>query len=233
MSDEQKNIQFYDSIAEKYDFLDKKELSNKVIREKVREQFLKSVMGSSVLDFGGGTGLDLEWLVKNFSKVYFCEPSERMREKAIQRNSKKIKNESVVFLNNNQADFKTWLSSNPFSAKIDAVLANFAVLNNIEEIETLFKSLSVILKPEGLVVVNILNPKPFKLYKQDFLKTIFSLLLRRIITIKNKQTESTQTIYLHSISSIKKAANTYFEIYNIKDLSGFGFIYLEFRKRKN
>src|SRR2546422_9694183 len=98
MTIEKNNIVFYDSIADDYNKLDSKESSNKIIREKVKEKFLKSVCGKIVLDFGGGTGLDLEWLRENYVQVYFCEPSEKMRAQAIQLNRETIKSNSIVFL---------------------------------------------------------------------------------------------------------------------------------------
>jgi ubiquinone/menaquinone biosynthesis C-methylase UbiE len=218
-------------MASEYDHRDSIDSTNKIVRGKTRERFLHIVKGNSVLDFGGGTGLDLQWLAENFSKVYFCEPSVKMRENAMHLNLKEIGTNSVVFLNDNQSDFKTWTLSDPFPEKLDGILANFAVLNNIKDISTVFQSFSSILKTGGLVVINVLNPKPFKLYKQHFLKTIFSLLFRKTIAITNKHGNSIQTIYLHSISSIKKSSNVYFDIINIKDLNGFGFICLELRKR--
>lgn len=232
MDEKEKNILFYDSIANEYNTLDNKDSSNKIVRENVKERFLQSVKGNSVLDFGGGTGLDLEWLTKSFSRVYFCEPSEQMRSQAMRLNSEKLKTNSIVFLNINQCDFKTWLPANPFPEKLDGILANFAVFNNIENISLLFESFSFILKAEGSVGVNVLNPKPFKLYKRHFLQTIFSILFRKTVTIESNQGNSIQTIYLHSISSIKMAALPYFELKKIEDFNGFGFMYLEFRKRQ-
>src|SRR3569832_2166660 len=115
---EKENIQFYDSIAEEYKALDSQEPSNTIVREKVKDRFLDTVQGTAVLDFGGGTGLDLEWLSQRFTKVYFCEPSEKMRAQAIRFNAEKLKGNPVVFLNNNQSDFQTWTVSNPFIEKL-------------------------------------------------------------------------------------------------------------------
>src|SRR4051812_42274569 len=96
------NLFFYDSIAEDYNTLDSKDPLNKIIRKKVRDSFLQNSRGEIALDFGGGTGLDLEWLSKAFSTVYFCEPSGKMKSLAIQLNSEKIKGNRIHFIDSEQ-----------------------------------------------------------------------------------------------------------------------------------
>ena len=49
--------------------------ADKIVRAKVANKFCDIVKDGGVLDFGGGTGLDIQWLTnKNFA-VFFCEPS--------------------------------------------------------------------------------------------------------------------------------------------------------------
>ena len=76
------NILYYNAIANEYnDMVDTD--ADRIVREKVANKFCSIVKASVVLDFGGGTGLDLEWLASNNHTIFFCEPSAGMRGKAI------------------------------------------------------------------------------------------------------------------------------------------------------
>ncbi|HWY36712.1 MAG TPA: hypothetical protein VNX68_18855, partial [Nitrosopumilaceae archaeon] len=83
------NISYYDEIAGNYDAILNNDGANKIIREMVAGRFSSLVKGGYVLDFGGGTGRDLAWLIQNNYQIIFCEPSVAMRKIAINR----IKNE--------------------------------------------------------------------------------------------------------------------------------------------
>src|SRR5664279_1317040 len=90
------NIVYYNAIANEYnDMLDKD--PDRIIRAKVANTFCSIVKSSAVLDFGGGTGLDLEWLAGNNHTIFFCEPSTGMRERAIY-DHKNLLHENVIFL---------------------------------------------------------------------------------------------------------------------------------------
>ena len=63
MKSGRENILYYDAIANDYnDMLDKN--PDRIVREKVTTKFCSIVKASAVLDFGGGTGLDLDWLAE-------------------------------------------------------------------------------------------------------------------------------------------------------------------------
>src|ERR1700759_1794710 len=75
----EETVAFFDEFAKNYNsILDQKD-SNKIIRQRVAQKFCNSVKPGLVLDFGGGTGLDLSWLTENEFEVFFCEPSSGMR----------------------------------------------------------------------------------------------------------------------------------------------------------
>ena len=109
------NILYYNAIANEYnDMLDKN--PDRIIREKVAKKFCSIVEGAAVLDFGGGTGLDLQWLANNNHTVFFCEPSAGMREKAIY-NRKDLLHDNVIFLDDFAADFRQWHLTASLSCK--------------------------------------------------------------------------------------------------------------------
>ncbi|HKR07122.1 MAG TPA: class I SAM-dependent methyltransferase, partial [Bacteroidia bacterium] len=142
-------IAFYDLIAEDYDLLLNQKPEDISIRHFVKKTFLSVVKHGPVIDFGGGTGLDLPWLCENNFKIYFCEPSERMRTQAKKFNAVKIKSDRICFLEGPETDFHLWITKNPFPEKANAILANFSVLNCIADIDELFFSFSKVICPGG------------------------------------------------------------------------------------
>src|ERR1700760_2851105 len=74
---------FYDTIAEQYD--SHLTASDESVRNIVAGAFEETVKGAKVMDFGGGTGLDLHWLTKKY-QVFFVEPSTNMRSVAVANN---------------------------------------------------------------------------------------------------------------------------------------------------
>ena len=116
-----RNVSYYDHIAGQYNDILKKERSNEIIREKVAEKFREIVGDGLVLDFGGGTGVDLDWLTR-YNKVIFSEPSSGMREIALCNHGQ---NPSVIFLDAAKTDFKKWDHDLPFRKKW---MLSFAIL---------------------------------------------------------------------------------------------------------
>ncbi|HLX91657.1 MAG TPA: class I SAM-dependent methyltransferase [Puia sp.] len=200
---------YYNAIAAEYDAMLLEEPFNREIREKVASEFCSAVPGGWVLDFGGGTGLDLGWLSENHYHVIFCEPSEEMRKRAIDLSVKTIPAGRVRFLEAPDTDFTQWETCHTFSQKIDAALCNFAVLNCISDINNLFNRLSVIIKPGGYLFALVL--------RYDFWKNIRSrpaAYLRRMvfggpISYMLNYKNHSQTIFLHSPRAIKKAAQAF------------------------
>lgn len=134
MNDVRSVNEFYDSIAPGYNshMTD----SDRRVRDAVYALIKKYVVKGSVMDFGGGTGLDIPWFALNNHHVFFVEPSSNMR--AIARANYTPK--EVTFIESN-TDFTKWIASNlPFKEKVSAIVANFAVLNCIENIDALLKS---------------------------------------------------------------------------------------------
>ena len=148
------NILYYNAIADEYnDMLNKN--PDKIIREKVAKKFCDIVKDAVVIDFGGGTGLDLPWLAANNQTVFFCEPSVGMRQKAI-ASREGLLSDNVIFLDDLQADFRHWKIKLPFGEKADALLANFAVLNCIPDIKFLFQNLADVINAGGNTIALVL-----------------------------------------------------------------------------
>jgi len=154
---EHKNVAFYNEIANEYDTILYHDKTNEIIRRRVKEKLLGVVKHGVVLDFGGGTGLDLEWLTTNKYEVVFCEPSPGMRQIAIERAKSMLYKTNILFLENDKADFTQWQSSSPNANRLDAILSNFAAINCIGEIELLIANLARLIKPGGHFIALVLQ----------------------------------------------------------------------------
>jgi SAM-dependent methyltransferase len=226
---DRKNIAFYNEIAANYDTILDENNSNEIVRKRVKEKFISIVDGRRVLDFGGGTGRDLEWLVNNKYEVIFCEPSEEMRKKAINQYKNNTLTNHITFLENDKADFTNWHVEPPVPIKVDAILSDFAVINCIADIDLLFKNLALIIKPGGHIIALMLNNEYKKTWRWklcEFFRYFFS----RKPVMKNIQyKEYHQTVYVYSPKNIKKASAVYFDMPGKEAL--FEFILIHFIRK--
>ncbi|HXB28720.1 MAG TPA: class I SAM-dependent methyltransferase [Puia sp.] len=209
---DEENISFYNEIASDYDAILDQESSNEIIRNRVKEKLLSTVEAGWVLDFGGGTGRDLDWLLSNRYKIIFCEPSVGMRQKAISRYEDEVLANNIIFLENDKVDFTNWHIKLPFSIKVDAILSDFAVINCIADIDLLFKNLAQIIKPGGHMIALMLNhghKKNWRWKVREFIKSVIS---RKPAVINVKYKEHQQTVYIYSPGEVKRASSIYFDI---------------------
>src|SRR6185312_2634722 len=147
---------FYDSVAHDYNDHMSSDSRNERIRMEVANYFQAVAKRKYVMDFGGGTGADSDWLLKNGYEVCFCEASAGMRNEAINLYENRIKSGQITFLDNSQTDFRLW-NADAFPKKFDAILANFCVFNHIADTGLLFSNLSSILNNGGHIVALMLD----------------------------------------------------------------------------
>lgn len=223
-----KNISFYNEIAGDYDAIMEKERSNEVVRRAVADKFLATVAPGRVLDFGGGSGADLGWLTDHSYQVIFCEPSTAMKQLAIMRQNGKIPPDQpprvvhrvapglppghVEFLSGAAVDFTSWNEHMPFSPAADAILANFAVINCIGDIDSLFRSLALVIRPGGALIALVLRP--------TLSHTVKSWAGLAPITLEVRYKDHTQTVVIHTMGAIRKASRAYFAFTSRKSLGG-------------
>jgi SAM-dependent methyltransferase len=217
------NISYHNGVAEAYDQIMDDDPANKVIRQKVREKLCGLLPSGRVLDFGGGTGLDMEWLVSHGYEVLFCEPSAAMREKAIHYNNTILRSDKITFLDDAVTDFIKWERHPPFSQKVDIVLSNFGPLNYIPDITLLFKNLARVIRPGGHMVLLVLQFDFKKRLKSHRRNAITSLLFRRPFVMYIPHKEYLQTVFVHSEKEIKKASAAYFIYAGNESLAALGF----------
>jgi SAM-dependent methyltransferase len=208
-----KNISYYDEIAGDYDALMDDAHSNSIVRRKVTDKFLSSIApGARVLDFGGGTGADLGWLTDHHYPVVFCEPSERMKELAMRRHRQKMTDCRIDFLSGRAVDFTGWSENLPVTPPVDAILANFAVINCIRDINMLFRNLALVLRPGGHLIAVLLRPK--------IRHELRSLVGLKTETLDIRYKDNLQTVYIHSTKAIRKASDPFFYFSGPEPLHG-------------
>ena len=223
------NIAYYNEIAKEYEAILDKDAANASIRDKVANKFLSLAKPGCVMDFGGGTGMDIGWLTGHGYKIIFCEPSVAMRDIAMQRTKNEFAGADILFLDDAESDFRNWLPAIPFAQQANAVLANFAVINCIPDIGLLFEKISLVVQPGGVVIALILDNTLKKRLRSNFKGTLWSFFSGGPVRIFIEHNNQHQSVYIHSNRSIKKAAKAFFSWLSCEHLnaSGFCLIHLE------
>ena len=227
----EQNISYYNAIAASYDAILNEEISNQSTRKKVADLFLKIVKPGTILDFGGGTGKDLGWLTSGGYKIIFCEPSIQMRNKAIERHQELLQDRPINFLEAEKTDFTKWNQLLPPFPVVDAILANFAVFNCIPDLGLLFKNLSGVIRPGGVLVALILHNHFPHLIKSHFRSAVKSIFFQEPVRFRVKFDDHQQTVFVHSMRDIKKNSSPYFNFCEQKTLRGSGFVLIHLTRK--
>jgi sRNA-binding regulator protein Hfq len=225
------NISYYDKIADRYEAILKNDNKNEVIRNHVSKSFVARVKYGTVLDFGGGTGLDFNWLLKHQFEIIFCEPSASMRGRARERRDGEFPGSPILFLDEDKTDFRKWDGEFPLRQRINAVLANFAVFNCIPDIHLLFEKLALSLEAEGVVIALILESRLKKRLRSNFKGTVMSFFSRKPVELMIEENEERQLVYLHTIRAIRRAATDRFHFIHHERLTGLGFSLIHLVKK--
>lgn len=117
----------------------------------VRDTFQRMTLnllanGADVLDFGAGTGIDAKAYAAKGHRTFVYEPAASMREHLERYCRDEIVRGTVVKL------------ASPATCKVQAVTANFAVLNHFADHTSLFDELSGVVCHGGFVLASMLNP---------------------------------------------------------------------------
>jgi SAM-dependent methyltransferase len=176
----------------------------------VKEKFCGLAPVGKVLDFGGGTGLDLGWLTAGGYDVIFCEPSVEMRNQAIELEKSSLKCGRIKFLEGDGTNFLTWEQTPPFAGKVDAILSDFGPLNYIPDIKKLFKSLAGVISPGGYFLLLVLHLPFKKRLKWHRRNAVVSLLSGGTFRMYIPYKEHRQMVFVHTEKEIAKAAAPWF-----------------------
>jgi len=117
----------------------------------VRDRFQKMALdllpeGADVLDFGAGTGIDAKAYAASGHPTFVYEPSPAMGEYLARYCRDEIARKSIITV------------ASPLACQVQAVTANFAVLNHFADHAALFEELSRVVRQGGFVLASMLNP---------------------------------------------------------------------------
>lgn len=215
---------YYDAIADRYDQTVDHDPFNEKIRSKVASAFLSHIPPrSTVLDFGGGTGKDLAWLLDQKYCIVFCEPSANMRAKAIAYCRSRGSADRVRFLEGDATDFNNWQKKEIFPGTVQGVLSNFAAVNCISNLRLLFKNLRTVTSTDAHILMLILNSNLSQRWKYNRRATVWSLLTGQTVEYFTSFEGHKQRVYLHSRASLRAASRPYFSNMSVEKVAGSNF----------
>lgn len=225
----QKNISYYNTIAGEYDALLKKDKKNALIRRIVADRFCARVKKGWILDMGGGTGEDMEWLLRNEYKIIFCEPSKHMRKIAVKKKQFGVTGKDIIFLT--QTDFRKWDAAFSFEHRPKGILMNFAVLNCIPDIQLLFHTITGLVDSGTIVFALVLNSNFMAILQKSLVKGISNLIFGTLASFDIRYQERHQSVYYHTKHHITKATAPYFVIKEWEVIAGSGFVLMQLIKQ--
>lgn len=218
------NISYHDEVAKDYNSVMGGHEANEWIRLRVRERFCHLVPAGRVLDFGGGTGLDLEWLTDAGYKVVFCEPSVGMRKEAMEYEERVLSSGAVHFLEGQATDFSTWEQIAPWEGEVDAALSDFGALNYIPDIAMFFRHMAGRVRAGGHILLLVLRLPFAKRWKWHRKNAIVNLLTGSVFRMYIPYKEHRQMIFVHTEKQIMKAAAPWFRHAGMELLAEHDFI---------
>ena len=155
-SDRDRSAVYYDALAPRYDA----EVTTKPNDVLARKAFFDLVArhvapGGTLLDFGCGTGLDADLYVRGGYRVVAYDTSAGMMAELRRRCAAELVAGHVIPSSENYSSFSDAFAQWPAP---HAVVANFAVLNMIRDLASLFAIFARHLAPPGWLIVSIVNP---------------------------------------------------------------------------
>jgi SAM-dependent methyltransferase len=150
------NAAFHNEVAAEYDVHLRSSPYNDLARAAFRDLVARyAPSGSTLLDFGCGTGLDAQHYAQQGYRVLAYDNSPGMMAQLEVRCRPQIASGAVATC---AAEYPRFLARFPEWPAPDTVVANFAVLNSIRDLSPLFETFARHLRPPGWVIVSILNP---------------------------------------------------------------------------
>jgi hypothetical protein len=129
----------------------------------------------------------------------------------------------IHFFDDAQADFRNWNHLFPFECKMDALLANFAVFNCIQDIDKLFNTLAPAIKQGGHIIALVLDDRLTKRLRFNTMGTLKSFLSGKPVTFYVDYKSQRQEVYIHTARAIRKTSSANFELVSQNRLGGYGF----------
>jgi len=149
----------FDTAAPDYDRSFTDTWSGRAMRAQVHHH-LEEVFqeGHAVLDLGCGTGEDAVWLARRGVQVTAVDASSAMLAVAADKAAAASVGDRVVLAQADLAHRRAPFQRGEDAVGFDGALANFGVLNCIEDRQALAATLAASLRPGGTLVVVVMGP---------------------------------------------------------------------------
>lgn len=194
------NAAVYDKVAAEYDAQMSLHPSDVLARQAFVDLVAQHVVsGSTLLDFGCGTGLDALEYVRRGYRVVAYDNSPGMMARLEQRCHAEIASGQII---TSTGGYPSFLDAFPWSPRPNALVSNFAVLNLIRDLPPLFDTIARHLAPPGWVIVSMMNPLHWTRLRTS---RWWSLALRESGTPRLNLTRP-YTSYLHFVKDVLRAA---------------------------
>jgi 2-polyprenyl-3-methyl-5-hydroxy-6-metoxy-1,4-benzoquinol methylase len=150
------NARYYDTVAPQYDHA----MASSATDQAVRDAFYAHVAASiapdaTLLDFGCGTGIDAKWYAARGNTVIAYDHSQGMMERLQERCADDIASRRIVPLCSPFEECPELLRAH---TPVDAIVANFAVINHFPDLRVLRDLFAGLLRPSGILIASTLNP---------------------------------------------------------------------------
>jgi SAM-dependent methyltransferase len=147
---------YYDRTASEYD----RQVEGLAVNRTIRDAFRPRVSelagpAGAIVDFGCGTGTDAAWYAARGHHVVAYDISAGMVNVLRSVHADTVARGQIVPVAGSLDDLDQVLRP---LAPVDAIAANFAVLNHVRDLEPLFRVLSSHVRPGGSLVASLLNP---------------------------------------------------------------------------
>ena len=198
----EQNAAVHNELAAEYDV----HLSGNPYAVLARKAFVDLVgrhvpSGSTLLDFGCGTGLDALHYAHRGYRVLAYDNSPGMLAQLERRCQAEIASGVITPYS---AGYSSFLDRFPQWPSPQAAVSNFGVLNSIPDLEPFFDTFAQRLAPPGWMIVSILNPIHWKELKTP-------RWWRKVLLESGPHIYATQpyTTYLHMVPAVRRAARSF------------------------
>jgi hypothetical protein len=111
----------------------------------------------------------------------------------------------------------------------NGVLANFAVLNCMDDLPGFFNKIRLVLDPNGRLVVTVIDPGWHNVVKKYSYFVALRLLVQGKLEVLRRHKGVYHKTYLYSKRLIEKVAHSVFILESCTPINGSGFVVLIFR----
>lgn len=204
---------FYDATAARYDAEVDGPTSNALLRDAFRRRVSATAgAGTTLLDFGCGTGTDAAWYAAHGHRVIAYDLSHGMIAVLRDRCATEIAEDSIRPI---AGDLELLVAELERAGPVAAIAANFAVLNHVRDLRPLLGTLAPYLVPDGVIVACVLNP----FYWRDMTRSWWWRGMPGSLWTGAIKVSGQVTTYRHYMRAVRRMASPRFELVERKGAS--------------